>query len=67
MNSPTIDTLRKHFDKPLIEAAYKLNLCPTSLKRKCRKLGITRWPYRRVNIIFDHTSFIYFFLILLLL
>ncbi|KAJ1492892.1 hypothetical protein T484DRAFT_1770157 [Baffinella frigidus] len=31
---------------PLIVAATKLGICATALKKVCRKLGVTKWPYK---------------------
>ena len=41
--------ISKHFNTPIQEAAKALGVCPTILKKICRRLGIGRWPYRRVN------------------
>jgi hypothetical protein len=34
------------FRLPLKDAASSLRMCPTALKKVCRKLGVFRWPYR---------------------
>jgi hypothetical protein len=36
------------FGYGLKEAAARLNICPTTLKRACRRLGIPRWPRREL-------------------
>ena len=36
------------FGYGLKEAAGRLNICPTTLKRACRRLGIPRWPRREL-------------------
>jgi hypothetical protein len=41
-------TLEEYFSLPLNEAAKKLGVCETSLKCACRKIGIKKWPYRKV-------------------
>eukprot|EP00210_Caulerpa_lentillifera_P000873 g844.t1 len=43
----TYDDLQKHFKLGLKEAAAKLGICPTTLKRACRRNGIKRWPNRQ--------------------
>lgn len=45
----TLKEISKHFNTPIQEAAKALGVCPTILKKICRRLGIGRWPYRRVN------------------
>jgi hypothetical protein len=37
------------FDLSLAEAATSLNVCTTMLKRECRRMGVTRWPYRQIR------------------
>eukprot|EP01129_Flabellula_baltica_P011702 TRINITY_DN5176_c0_g2_i1.p1 TRINITY_DN5176_c0_g2~~TRINITY_DN5176_c0_g2_i1.p1 ORF type:complete len:188 (-),score=39.62 TRINITY_DN5176_c0_g2_i1:27-557(-) len=39
------------FDKPIAEAAKLIGVCATVLKKKCRDLGIPRWPYRKITSI----------------
>jgi hypothetical protein len=50
----THDQVASVFEMPLREAAATLNVCPTSLKRVCRGLGIRRWPYRKLKCIDMH-------------
>lgn len=45
----TLKEISKHFNTPIQDAAKALGVCPTILKKVCRRLGIVRWPYRRVN------------------
>lgn len=40
----TLDVLKLQFGKGLKEAADNLGMCPTTLKRACRRLGVKRWP-----------------------
>lgn len=40
----TLDVLKRQFGKGLKEAADNLGMCPTTLKRACRRLGVKRWP-----------------------
>ena len=42
----TAEILEKHFDMPLHDAATKLGLCATAIKKACRRFGIPRWPFR---------------------
>lgn len=39
--------LSRYFDEPITDVAVSLNMCSTILKKKCRKIGIKRWPYRK--------------------
>lgn len=38
-----------YFGLPIGEASQKLSLCPTVVKKICRKHGVKRWPYRKVS------------------
>lgn len=40
---------------PITEAAKELQICPTALKKVCRKHGMLRWPYRKVSFCFPCT------------
>lgn len=42
------DDLQAQFGVGLREAAANLKICPTTLKRACRRHGITRWPRRQL-------------------
>ncbi len=39
-------TLERLFHMPLRDAASALGVCPTAIKCACRKLGLSKWPYR---------------------
>ncbi|MGB1605582.1 MAG: RWP-RK domain-containing protein, partial [Promethearchaeia archaeon] len=45
----TPEVLRACFGLPLHEAARKLGICATAVKKCCRKLGISNWPFRRLR------------------
>ena len=44
----TKHVIQTHFHMPIVEAAKRMGICQTSLKRLCRLHGIRRWPYRQV-------------------
>jgi hypothetical protein len=37
------------FELPCEEAAKRMGMCNTLFKKHCRKNGIKRWPYRKIN------------------
>ena len=37
------------FHLPLAQASHRLQICPTLLKKICRKEGIARWPARQAR------------------
>ncbi|KAH3766282.1 hypothetical protein Pelo_1876 [Pelomyxa schiedti] len=44
----TVD-LRNYFHLPIQVVAGELGVCTTMLKQLCRKNGIQRWPYRKIQ------------------
>jgi hypothetical protein len=46
---PAFLEIAAQFHSPLVEAAEHFNMCETIFKGRCRELGITRWPSRKVN------------------
>ncbi|OIT28604.1 protein rkd2 [Nicotiana attenuata] len=42
------ETISKYFYMPITQAAKKLNIGLTLLKKRCRELGIRRWPHRKL-------------------
>ncbi|XP_043710966.1 protein RKD5 [Telopea speciosissima] len=45
----SLSDLVKNFGRPIAEASRNLNVGLTVLKRKCRELGIPRWPHRKIK------------------
>ena len=41
--------LQEFFDLPLKDAASILGISMTALKKACRRMGLERWPYRKVT------------------
>ena len=46
--------LRSHFNLPLNDAAKKLGVCATAIKKVCRKMGIKQWPHRKLKVLSSH-------------
>ncbi|XP_054817870.1 uncharacterized protein LOC129317579 [Prosopis cineraria] len=44
-----LSDMRGFFSLPIQKAAKKLKLCPTVMKKICRKEGLQQWPYRKVK------------------
>ncbi|RZC88725.1 hypothetical protein C5167_031097 [Papaver somniferum] len=42
------ETISKYFYMPITQAARELNVGLTLLKKRCRELGIPRWPHRKL-------------------
>jgi hypothetical protein len=38
-----------YFHLSIVDAAKKLGICTTNLKKECRKFGVKRWPGRKVR------------------
>eukprot|EP00960_Hanusia_phi_P037500 752991-Hanusia_phi.AAC.7 len=45
----TRELLQSYFDRSLAQVSAELGICPTAIKRACRKLGIAKWPYKTPN------------------
>lgn len=45
----TLDDVKKYFHLPIEKAARRMDVCPTVLKKICRRGGLPRWPYRKVS------------------
>ncbi|XP_002865951.2 protein RKD4 [Arabidopsis lyrata subsp. lyrata] len=41
--------IKQFFDRPIMRAAKELNVGLTVLKKRCRELGIYRWPHRKLK------------------
>jgi hypothetical protein len=41
--------LREHFHEPLAVAAESMGVCTTFLKKRCREVGVRRWPFRDID------------------
>jgi len=50
MSGPSVarEDLTAHFHLPISDAARRLNICTTVMKKICRQHGISRWPQRKV-------------------
>ncbi|KAJ7541393.1 hypothetical protein O6H91_10G057700 [Diphasiastrum complanatum] len=46
-----ISDLAHHFHLPINAAAKELGICPTVLKKICRRNGMRRWPHRKIKSI----------------
>jgi DNA-binding NtrC family response regulator len=44
-----LEDVVKCFGLPIVEASRNLKVGLTVLKRKCRELGIPRWPHRKIK------------------
>ncbi|KAM0876582.1 hypothetical protein ACQ4PT_036095 [Festuca glaucescens] len=45
----TFELVSQHFYMPITQAARELNVGLTVLKKRCRVLGIPRWPHRKMK------------------
>ncbi|CAK9158052.1 unnamed protein product [Ilex paraguariensis] len=45
----TLKDVKQYFNLPIDEAAKKMNICPTVMKKICRRDGLLRWPYRKIK------------------
>ncbi|PRQ42724.1 putative transcription factor Nin-like family [Rosa chinensis] len=43
------ETISEYFYMPITRAAEEMNVSVTTLKKRCRELGIHRWPCRKLN------------------
>lgn len=44
----TLEEIKKHFDGPIKDAALRLRMSLSLLKKLCREYGFKKWPYRKV-------------------
>jgi len=47
----SVHEVAAHFHRPINEASRRLKICPTVLKKICRKAGLSRWPHRKLQSI----------------
>nr|CCA18707.1 RWPRK domaincontaining protein putative [Albugo laibachii Nc14] len=47
--SLTIKHLRPYFEQPIVLVAETFGISVTLLKKRCRQLGIARWPHRQIT------------------
>ncbi|KAH7574422.1 hypothetical protein JRO89_XS03G0294200 [Xanthoceras sorbifolium] len=47
----SLEDLVEYFHLPIEEAAKRLKLCPTVVKKICRRGGLLRWPHRKIKSI----------------
>ena len=45
----TRELLESYFNCSLASVSKELGICPTSIKKACRKLGIAKWPFKSPN------------------
>jgi hypothetical protein len=45
----TFELVSRHFCMPIKQAVQELKVGVTMLKKRCRELGIARWPHRKVK------------------
>ncbi|WVZ81869.1 hypothetical protein U9M48_029200 [Paspalum notatum var. saurae] len=45
----TFELVSQYFYMPIMQAARELNVGLTLLKKRCRELGIPRWPHRKMK------------------
>eukprot|EP00761_Pharyngomonas_kirbyi_P011817 gb/GECH01011843.1/.p1 GENE.gb/GECH01011843.1/~~gb/GECH01011843.1/.p1 ORF type:complete len:320 (+),score=104.21 gb/GECH01011843.1/:1-960(+) len=50
----SLSDLKPYFSLPETKAAKKLGMSLSTLKKTCRRLGISRWPYRKLKSIQLH-------------
>jgi len=49
----SLKTVELLFDLPQKDVAARFGISLTAFKQVCRKLGITRWPYRRASKVME--------------
>ena len=52
----TREFITPYFKMPMVAACAELGVCPTAMKKACRKLGIVKWPYRRTVAALRHAK-----------
>ena len=49
LNDVGFDEIKNYFYMPITKAAKEMNVGLTVLKKRCRELGIARWPHRKMK------------------
>ncbi|VYS71662.1 unnamed protein product [Arabidopsis thaliana] len=49
INNMSREMMKQYFYMPITKAAKELNIGVTLLKKRCRELGIPRWPHRKLT------------------
>ncbi|KMZ56685.1 Protein RKD2 [Zostera marina] len=49
LSNLTFEDVSRYFYMPITQAAKQLNVGLTLLKKRCRELGIPRWPHRKMK------------------
>ncbi|CAL9051165.1 unnamed protein product [Musa banksii] len=49
LNGLGFDEIKNYFYMPITKAAKEMNVGLTVLKKRCRELGIARWPHRKMK------------------
>ncbi|RWW44977.1 hypothetical protein BHE74_00049223, partial [Ensete ventricosum] len=49
LNGLGFHEIKNYFDMPITKAAKAMNVGLTVLKKRCRELGIARWPHRKMK------------------
>ncbi|XP_074566396.1 protein RKD1-like [Curcuma longa] len=49
LNEMGMEEMRKYFSMPITKAAKEMKVGLTLLKKRCRELGIARWPHRKMK------------------
>lgn len=62
MEKLTFEDIKPFLHLPQDDAAKELSCSDTFLKQQCRKMGISRWPYRQVRSLSNMIAVLYYLL-----